>query len=358
MITNYLGIASIDSLRITLDLHFIEVLNTNLLDHTIKQTVNTVTGEITNEKPIKSNSLKHEYIDYNIHFIIDKSFGLPKLLILANSKLLESDYMQGISMSNIEQVYTKLMEAKVFSISFEDFIKYATWSDADIKRDNKIESIELYSEGTRQLENATIPQRSKNKGANRFNKEGNKGIEWNNRTKSSFKFPFLKIYHKGLESKHGDHPEFFKNYLNLDEIKDVFRVEATIKNFSGVGVKFGIEDNSLVSLLKLNTEQLNAILTHSLTTNLEQRIKKVIRNKDTDITPQQHKDLRSLTFMLLHNQSIETAINYLIEEIPSAVSKSRSKKQLFELYESEIKGQDYEVKARGLNSFFDSLEWI
>jgi hypothetical protein len=84
----------------------------------------------------------------------------------------------------------------------------------------------------------------------------------------------------------------------------------------------------------------------------------VTRKKDTEITPTQIMLFKAITLGIQNNMSIESCIDYFIEDIPNAVSKSRSKKQLIEIYESEIKGQDYEVKTRGLNSFFDTLKWI
>ena len=96
MITNLLGIPSIDSLKLSFELSLVKILNNNLLDHVVNLKVNTVTGEVINEKPIQSNSLVHEYEDYNIHFAINNSFGKEKLVVLANSKLLEYNYMRGI----------------------------------------------------------------------------------------------------------------------------------------------------------------------------------------------------------------------------------------------------------------------
>jgi hypothetical protein len=357
MITNLLGIPSIDSLKLSFELSLVKILNNNLLDHVVNLKVNTVTGEVINEKPIQANSLVHEYEDYNIHFAINNSFGKEKLVVLANSKLLEYNYMRGISMDNIEQVYNKIMDAKVFHISFEDFLTVGKWSDVDIKRDNEIPSLELFSNGIHELDKATTPQRRKDKGSNVYDQSLNKGIEWNSRTKSSYAYPFLKIYHKGLESKYSKNVDFFKKYVGLNDIENVFRVEATIKNFSSDGTKHGIVDNSLISLLKCSTAQLNAVLSHSLSSNLDQRIKKVSRKQDTEITPTQLMLFKAITLGLQSNMSIERCVEYLIEGIPNAVSKSRSKKQLIELYESEIKGQDYEVKSRVLNTFFDNLNW-
>jgi DNA-binding GntR family transcriptional regulator len=358
MNNNYLGVPSFDSLKLSFDLNFVKILNTDLLDCIVNIKINKATGVVIEEQPIQQNSLKHEYDNYKIHFAINNSFGKDKLVVLVNSKLLDSEYMQGISIRNIERIHTKLMEAKIFSISFEDFLKYGTWSDVDIKRDDEIESAELFSKGIHELDKATVSQRRKDKGSNVFDKETNKGIEWNSRSKSTYTYPFLKIYHKGIESSNGKNKDFFETHVNLNEIKKVFRIEATIKNFSTDGLKYGLIDNSLISLLKLTTSQLNDILSHSIASNLEQRIKKVTRKKDTEITPTQIMLFKAITLGIQNNMSIESCIDYFIEDIPNAVSKSRSKKQLIEIYESEIKGQDYEVKTRGLNSFFDTLKWI
>jgi hypothetical protein len=353
---NKLDIPSIDSLKLSFALDEVDIINQSLLDHKIKQTVNTITGEVEEETPIQQNSLKYQYEGYQIHFAINKLFNQERLVILLNSKMLESNYMDGISMANIEAVYHKLIEADIFHISFEGFLSKGMVSDIDIKKDYEIKTVEQFSQATKRLEQSTVSQKRKDKGVSRFDKKDNKGIEWNNRTTSTYKYPFLKIYHKGLESKHSKNFNFFSQYLDLDSLKNVIRIEGTIKNFSTQGEKYGIKDNSLISLLNLTHKDLNAILNHSLNSNLEKRIKRQQQRTMNEYSPTDMVFFRSLSYGVQKGDSIEQLITYLIEGIPS-VQKSRMKKRLIEIYESEIEGTIYAEKSKTINSFFDFIGW-
>ena len=60
--------------------------------------------------------------------------------------------------------------------------------------------------------------------------------------------------------------------------------------------------------------------------------------------------------MVNQNIGVDEAINYLIKTLDS-VSKSRTKKKLYMIYEREIKSEIYEVKSNNLSTFFNSIGW-
>lgn len=352
----YLGVTSIDSLKLAFPISAVDVLNNDLLDHKQKATLNNTTGEIILGEDIKTNSLKHQYEEYQIHFSINKLFKEEFLVILVNTKLLESDYMNGISMRNIEAVYNKLMDAKIFHISFEDFLSKGMTSDIDVKKDVLFESTEEFDNMTKILENQTEANKKLNRGANRFIAKDNKGIEWNVRRTGTFAFPFLKVYHKGVESKHSKNIHFFSRYIDVESIKNVVRIEATIKNFSEHGSKYGFKDNLLITLLSKTSDELHTIIELSVSKNLEKRIKEAKPKTLKEYSPTDMVLFKSLSFFIQQNFSIETAINFLIEDI-EPVSKSRMKKKLNTIYETEIKGEIAEVKSRNIRGFFNDLSW-
>lgn len=355
---NYLGQSSIDSLKLSFDIDEVDVVNMKLLDHKIKQTINTVTGEVEDETPIQQNSLQHQYENYKIHFAINKNFGLERVVVLLNSKLLEVDYMNGISMSNIESIYAQLMSANIFEISFSDFLSKGQVSDVDIKKDVLFESIEEFDNMTKQLENSTHPSKQSSRGANRFTKSTNKGIQWNIRKKSSYRFPYLKIYHKGIESKHGDNQIFFNHFLDINSISNVVRIEATIKNFSTQGVRYGLKGNSLLELLKMDNSALNEIINHSLITNIEPRIKRA-PNKESlkRLTAREEHYLFTIEYMIKDNHSIESIISNITDRMTKK-QRYNHKKELTFLYETRVKNEIYETKSRNTAKFFDEIGWF
>ena len=58
---NFLLKSSIDSFKYRIDLDKVKILDSNLLDCLITQTVNSATGEIISSKELKLNSLKPEF---------------------------------------------------------------------------------------------------------------------------------------------------------------------------------------------------------------------------------------------------------------------------------------------------------
>lgn len=353
---NYLNKASIDSFKWRIELDKVDILNNNLLEHFISATINSDTGEIIEEKPIQSNSLKGQFEHYHIHFAINKLFGGEFLVILINSKLLEHDYMNGISMKNIELIYNKLMSCQVFYCSFEDFLSLGQVSDIDIKKDVELKPNE-FKEIIRQLEKVTKPQKSKKLGCEKFLKSNNLGIEWNTRSSATYTRPFLKLYHKGIETKCSKNREFFSQYIDVESVSNIVRIECTIKSFREAQ-RHGIKDNSLLSLLKASTSDLNAIIEHSVTANLEPRMKKANRKQKDTIS---NTELVMLLYLdeLIKSKglSFQTALYHIIEQQPCKTSRNRLKKALTSIFETHIEGNIQESKNRINDDFFNALGW-
>ena len=72
---NFLFKSSIDSFKYRIEIENVHIVNRNLLDCLITQTVNTATGEIINSNELKLNSLKVKFDFYHIHFAINNIFG-------------------------------------------------------------------------------------------------------------------------------------------------------------------------------------------------------------------------------------------------------------------------------------------
>lgn len=347
---------SIDSFKWRIELDKVDVINPNLLEHVINQKVNTTTGEVLEETPIQSNSLKVYFEQYHIHFAINKLFGVEYLVVLINSKLLEQDYLHGITMKNIEPIYNKIIGCNVFTCSFEQFISEGLVSDIDIKKDVTLNEKDLRSV-IKPLEKGSKAHKRSKYGANPFLEKDNLGIEWNTRKGASYTHPFLKIYHKGVESKHSKNRAFFEHYVGLDTITDRTRIEVTIKSYREAQ-KHGFKDNTLLTLLKANTNDLNAIIEHSVTSNLEPRLKKVERKDKTALNNTELIMYLYLTELIKEKGvSFQNALLHVLEHQECKVQRSRLKTSLTKIYEEQIQGQKYEVKARSMNSFFDVLGW-
>jgi hypothetical protein len=351
-----LNIPSIDSLKWRIELDKVDVLNRNITDHIINSKINTATGEIIEETPIQSNSLKIHFEHYHIHFAINKIFGVEYLVVLINSKLLEQDYLNGISMRNIEALYNKIMSCNVFECSFEQFLSNGMVSDIDIKKDLELNAHDLRTVITH-LDKGSKPHKSAKYGCNAFTQKDNLGIEWNTRKSATHRHPFLKIYHKGIESEHSKNRPFFEHYIGLGALSSRTRIEVTIKSYKEAQ-KHGFKDNTLLTLLKATTNDLNTIIEHSVTSNLEPRLNKVERkNKDKLNNTELIMYLYLTELIKEKGISFKTALEHVIDHQDCKVQRSRLKTALTRIYEEQIEGQKYEVKTRSINSFFDNLGW-
>ena len=257
--------SSIDSFKYRIELHKVKIIDKNLLDCLITQTINSATGEIISSRELKLNSLKPEFDFYHIHFAINDLFGERFLVILINSKLLQSEYLQGMKMDNIHLVYNRIMECKIIDISFEDFL-LGLVSDIDIKKDFELD-IDSFKNVISTLYQNTKPTKQSKYGVNKFTQEQNIGIQWNQRENASSKHPFLKLYHKEVEAKHGTNKEFFYNYINLKQTKNVVRCEATIRGSKELKM-YGIQGNRLIDLLKVSESELSKVIEYAIDLNI------------------------------------------------------------------------------------------
>ena len=354
---NYLLKSSIDSFKYRIEIENVEIINRNLLDCLINQTVNSATGEIINSNELKLNSLKAQFDFYHIHFAINNIFGKRYLVILINSKLLEKDYLNGITMSNIEIIYNRIISANVINISFQDFLSKGLVSDIDIKKDFELSTVDFINV-IQELENKTKPHKKSKYGCNKFTKENNLGIEWNKRENATATRPFLKLYHKEVEAKHGNNREYFYNHIQLESVKNVVRCEATIKTAKELRIH-GIEQNTLLALLKVPEEKLSQIINYAIDLNLEPRIKRSeIKNK-SEFKPIETVIFAHITNMISNqNISFQNALEYTLNHFEDKQSKYRMKKQITLIYETHINGKISEVKAKKFEQFFKNFGWV
>lgn len=358
---NFLLKSSIDSFKYRIDLSLIKVVNPNLLDSLITQTVNSVTGEVINSKELKLNSLKPQFNSYHIHFAINDLFGSKYLVILINSKLLEKDYLNGINRDNIELVYDKIISANVINISFKDFMEYGLVSDIDVKKDIELD-LNSFKDVIKQLYTATKPTKESKYGVKKFNKETNLGIQWNERDNATAKHPFLKLYHKEIESRHGSNKEYFYNHINLSDTDNIVRCEATIKNAKELEM-YGIKGNRLIDLMNTSNETLTKVIEYALDLNIEPRLKKAKIKNGMNMNNQLHY-ISLCNIIQNQDKPFPSALGWILSQFDdlsdknNATNKARAKKLLTAIYEEHINGKILEVKSTKINSFFNTLGWF
>lgn len=360
--TNSYNVPSLDSFAYRIPLDDIDIIDSRILQNQVEVRYVPETEEILSYRPIQANSLHPERNGYKIHFQIQKMPDCVYLVVLINSKLLEYQYLNGISMENIELVYKNLMRCNVFYCTFEQFLTWGKVADIDIKKDVEILKDELLK-GIQELEKASIPRKSANDGVRCFNTRNNTGIQWNQRETAKASKPFVKIYHKETESTLSDGKQlrkdeapFFETYVTREELLNRVRIEVTIKNLKSAKVH-GINDLTLLNVLSLSKEDLNGIIVKNLNLNLYKRTPEVIKPR-TEIAPSDMITFIHLSNMIKNQSySFESALEYTLNHFTDKQQKHRQKTKLTDIYSKYIKGEKYELKVKRLNTFFNEIGW-
>lgn len=332
----------VDSLKLRIPFENVKVINQELLGNLIL--INDITGE-------EKGTFKERCFSVNDNGI-HTYFGIEKmnitgkskdyLVMLINSKLLESNYFQGITETNKKQIYNKLLSYNVVSFDYKDF-ENAVGTDIDFKKDLRInESFDLITSYM-----LTITKEQSKSICKRYKKENNKGIQWSRReeTKTDSR-PYFKIYHKGIDLLNKENGEFYNTYLKGIDVSDIVRVEFTIKNKKHFR-KYGIEETTLNNILSIPNEVKNKMFQDAVSNHLDiYEIKpQVIRE---NLRPNDIVILASMD-MLMQTKELtsDKMIQYLVQNISDVSQKSKKKKELTQLYQERLKSYNVENEKQG-----------
>lgn len=351
---NYLYKTSIDSFKYRIELRLVDVKDERLLDYVIQTQTAKSTGELIEQTEFKKSSLPIHFEHYEVKFAINQILNVDYLVILINSKMLESRYLEGINIKNIELIYNKIISCNVINISFEDFLSLGNISDIDIKKDFTLTK-EDFKLVISDLYKKSKPNKKKNFGVNPFPYDHNLGIEWNDRKKATLRHPFLKLYHKEVEVANNKNKEFFEHYINTNDVKDVVRCEATAKGLKELKLA-GIESSRLIDVLKAS-DKLETIIYNAIDFNIEPPLK--VQRSKSPLSPVETIIFAHITNMIKNqNFSFEYALEFTLEHFNNKQSKYRMKKQIIEVYESKIEGKISEVRQRRLSNFYHQFGWM
>jgi hypothetical protein len=358
---------SIDSLKLRIPLTHVELLDKGLLDHYVE--INESTGEIESEE-YKLKFKEHLFSNTSkVKLGIEKRMTMKGhvqecLMIYINSKILRSRYFEGITIDNIESVYNDLMSLKVFSVSYEIFLR-SDCTDVDFKLDEKMTQPE-WNELLNQFKLVTIPSKDAEKGYKEYKPRKsdiyNNGLQYNTRDKASPSRPFLKLYWKGgeMESKSKEFRDEHLPEISNEELLQIVRIETTIKNKLH-GTKLGLENMTLLYLLSLTEKTKESLFRQMLGKYLERPKRQTTLDhvKDSRMSPTELVFYSAIVSLMDHTKDTpENVIDCLIQGIDHKVAKSRKKSELNEIYEQFIKGTKVDLRNEKINSFFSKFEWL
>lgn len=355
-----IGIPSIDSFKLRLEVGHLDSFDKSLLDTLV--TYNAETSEVEKEfkrgaknYPCKEYSYYASYVE-NVR--VSKERYVDCIMLLINSKQLGSDYFKGITIETIKGVYDDIKSLGIVKCGYSTFLNSAI-TDIDVKKDHYLE-LDEYKELCKTLAIMTKPSSNRDKGCTTFKDKTNYGIAWSKRETTKYlSQPYLKIYHKGIELLHHS-VKFYDEYLKFKEVKNVMRIETTIKNKKHLtALNLDFNKYSLDEFLRLSNEQLNEIIGKAVNSHLAPRSKVRTFKSKRDLSPSHQTILNSISICTTElNWSLLRIENHLLKGIENKVSKSRQKKLIKELYEDEIKGTNYDSKSTKIDSVLDSFGWF
>jgi len=297
---------------------------------------------------------------YHIHRQGNKHKQMEDFLVIQlNAKILEKQYLEGITLDNIELVYKRLLEQKVVWFNYNDFLHNSGCTDTDLKYDfslmegQKGEPIKLFSMFTKQLHYLTEDKykvlcrriQKKNQG-----RTDNQGIEWNTRPQATDRKPYVKIYNKTLELKYKQGTkQFAEEYLTKEAISEQrYRLEVTIKN-NKHWKWHKVKDNSLFGILSLTPEHKYNILTKCIMLYLRDAKPKQVRTVNTDLNMNDTMLVLSMNYMVDKGEPYHFILDYLTSTMRKD-TRSKAKKKLVQLYAENISNEkpiDYNLNVSG-----------
>ena len=351
-IVDILKVPKFDSLRIEIPLEKVQILDKTILAHHVKLIVNSETGEVVNESEVKAKAKDIDFGTYSIKVTIVERFdfiskGNIKIFnICLHSKINESDYFNGITNRNIEQIYNKLISVNSFRISFEDFLNGSPY-DIDIAKDVLFENQLEFRTLTKEIYKVSKEHKNRNRGAYRFE---NGNIEFNKRESSILNSPFLKLYYK-YEEAFNRKTAFFESYFVPDDLLGVVRIEATLKLKKDCQKFFNIKDLTLIKLLNIESDKLHLFIEHSLKANLK-TIKTRIKKSRNTLSPVDTSNYILLTLLLEKYESFDLSMEALLEHYDSRMTKKRIRDKMVQIYEDIIaKDEVYTLTTKRVKLF-------
>jgi len=265
---------SYDSFDLKIPVSQIKLLNDNLTHHW--QMVNTGTGEM-GKKSVPSDTYDGQ--GYSIIFEVkniryrDFCKGTSNfeqcLIIKFTSKCLESQYLNGIGKSSLEQLHKWLLNTNFLDIDIDTFLTHSNILNVDFKIDSRL-SIESYYEMLSHYKSICKPSKKLGKGHSAYES----GAQFGDKANRFLARPSFKVYHK---EKHiidsMEMSKFYDTFLNGQDVSNLVRCELNLRNVKHLKHN-GIENNSLRSICNVSQEKRKEIMIKGINSHFDLDLEK------------------------------------------------------------------------------------
>lgn len=330
---------SIDSLRIRIPKEKIKILNNSFFSSRI--IVNETSGEVEGYSKLKN---PHFLDEIKTHLFFEdikttiRGCASPFLVILLNSKHLKENYFKGLTKNTIKEAYEYILSLELVDFTFDTFLS-AECTDVDFKRDFFIDNSNFNI-----LKKRLIEDTPKSAVLNKGYKNHDTSLSWSERRKASPANPFCKLYQKSIELTQSKTLDFYTKYLSSYEIKDLTRIEVTIKNKKHFK-QLGIESTSLNNLIQLSEKTKENILEKLMNKHIQKR-KRMSFIKENP-TPMEGAVLLCFELGLNANKTKKEIIEMAQSIMRNDRKKRHAVKRHFnKLWEQYIGGSDVDKKNK------------
>jgi len=283
------------------------------------------------------------------------------IVLTLSAKLLKEKYFEGINKNNIKDLYNEFMKFEIFKCTYKTFLQSLP-TDIDICKDRYVTSSEQFLKSIISLQEQTEKNKLYTK---QYNKILNLGLQFNHRERATPTKPYIKLYFKqyDLQSKSKEFAkEYLKNYKS--EIKNLIRVEATIRNYQHKKrlVKKLIlpEFKTLEELLNISDSDKNKFLIESINSY----IIKSVRVKTEGLTPKDQIITQFIEQLILNKYDYNQIIGlsqYIVLKNKESERKQiiNTKKLLTKLYDKIIHEND-QLRTQSIEnkSIQEFMNWL
>lgn len=340
----------IDSLTLRIELNKVNVIDPRLTSETqIYYTdLNEVSAEPLPPKPISYvvNGITFRFSLSNLpvwNKELSQHIQTTFIEVVLSTKLLRSNYFDGINKNNIKQVYEVFQDCNIFKCDFETFINGQV-NDVDICKNYYVSKPTIFLELLNIIYNLSD---NKKKHLHIIEKPTSIGLTCNKRPYATPSLPFVKYYFKEWELLNRS-VEFYNIYIKDtygSNINNLCRVECTIKNYKH---KVRLQDKkvlpmfkTLKELLEIEEKPLNDFVKFSCNSY----VYKFPKLKAPNLSPTEHLIFELLQLSIMKGCDFEQCldlVNSFVGTSPDStkVAKSRMRstlKRLFKILESKSK---------------------
>ena len=313
----------LDSFRVYVPFENISVLDKRLNTSYVKyyHEIDMVDEVINDEK-----SLIVGHADATIKYqIMQRLFNNENrqvLCILIKSKILENNYLQGITKHNIKSVYDIIIGQRVVDFTIEEFM-VAKVTDIDICIDYAVKQCNV-SQIIKQISKMVVYPNYKH----HFQTKSGESLVLNKREKANPSKPHFKVYDKFAELENHS-TEFKDTYLGntafnglKSKYNGLIRLEYTIKNKKHLK-RLGLKHNDLKDVLNMSDRMMTKIVESGLTNYInKKRMQADEKKTPTDIVLSNALDL-----LISNGYGLET-IESICDDIEDRSQRSKWKKRL------------------------------